>query len=183
MTEEFKRRMDKANDKALAKYIQAYENEFIKKYQHNKKYADLYQDLIISLVETYDYAQIGIGLGGLDAGFNFKAINKDYSEIIGQPEKIVTEIDPENERRVIIKLFYKKVNDYKHIGIPNYIREGTADFTMIWEILRENDIIIFLNRKDFSLELHFDASIIYITYTTLEEKTKRIKKRIITNNK
>ena len=178
MTEEFKRRMEEANDKALAKYTQAYEAEFLEKYQQNKKYADLYQDLIISLIETYDYAQIGLG-----NGFNFKAINKDYSEIIGQPEKIVTTLEPENERRGIIKFIYNQNNNYKHTEFPNYIKEGTADFVTIWGILRTNDINIYLDMNDFSLELHFDASIIYITYTTLEEKTKRIKKRIITNNK
>ena len=87
MTEEFLKRMQEANEKAIKVYKKT-EKEYLAECDRNKKYVDLYLDLVLLFIEIYDYKK------GL---FNINSIESDLSEVIGNPESIYSRLDDDKQ--------------------------------------------------------------------------------------
>ena len=54
MTDEFLKRLQEANEKAIKVYKKE-DEKFLEECKKNKKYVDLYLDLVLSFIEAFDY--------------------------------------------------------------------------------------------------------------------------------
>ena len=172
MTEEFLKRLQEANDKA----IKVYNNEndkFLKECEKNKKYIDLYYDLVLSFIEVYDYK---------NNSFKVDSIERDLSEVIGRPERIYAYINFETQV-ASIHLHYERGRNLRLINLPEFIDKKIIDFEIVNEVLCENGISITSDLWDGGERgaddyiINFDASILISTRKKLigdVEKTKKI---------
>lgn len=175
MTEEFLKRMQEANEKAIKVYKKT-EKKYLAECDRNKKYVDLYLDLVLLFIEIYDYKK------GL---FNINSIESDLSEVIGNPESIYSYLD-DDKQIATIHLHYKRNSDLKLDGLPDFISNNEINFNVVNEILSENGICVTSNLWDGGERglddyiINFDASIIIKTHELLQKESDEVKKRILT---
>jgi hypothetical protein len=175
MTEEFLKRMQEANEKAIKVYKKT-DKKYLAECDRNKKYVDLYLDLVLLFIEIYDYKK------GL---FNINSIESDLSEVIGNPESIYSYLD-DDKQIATIHLHYKRNRDLKLDGLPDFISNNEINFNVVNEILSENGICVTSNLWDGGERglddyiINFDASIIIKTHELLQKESDEVKKRILT---
>ena len=148
MTEEFLKRMQEANEKAIKVYKKT-DKKYLAECDRNKKYVDLYLDLVLLFIEIYDYKK------GL---FNINSIESDLSEVIGNPESIYSYLD-DDKQIASIHLHYKRNRDLKLVGLPDFISNNEINFNVVNEILSENDATIIYwagLREKYNMVIHDD---------------------------
>lgn len=169
MTEEFLKRMKEANEKAIKVYKKLNECE------KNKKYVDLYLELVLSFIEVYDYKK---------GSFNINSIERDLSEVIGKPESIKAYIN-NKERVASIHLHYRRNNDLRLNGLPKFIDEEKINFNVVNDLLSENGIFVTSDLWDGGERglddyiINFDASILITTRESLLKESENVKKRTL----
>ena len=173
MTEEFLKRLQEANEKAIKVYKKQ-NDKFLEEYKKNKKYADLYLDMVLSFIEVFDYKT---------GHFNVELIDKDLSETIGSPETIHAYIY-DDDQTASIYLHYKR-NVYDLSGLPDFIENDRINFAIVNEILSENGISITSDlwdggeRGSDDYIVKFDASLLISTRKSLMEAREISKKKIL----
>lgn len=171
MTEEFLKRLEEANGKAIKVYKKENE-EFLKECEKNKKYIDLYYDLVFSFIEAYDYK---------NNSFRIDSIERDLSEVIGYPERVYAYINDEKQV-ASIHLHYKRGGNLKLNGLPEFIEKEEINFEVVNELLCENGISITSDlwdggeRGSDDYIINFDASILISTRKSLLGDEEKIKK-------
>lgn len=174
MTEEFLKRMQEANEKAIKVYKKL-DEKFLDECEKNKKYVDLYLELVLSFIEIYDYKK---------GSFNINSIERDLSEVIGQPERISAYINDEKQV-ASIHLHYKRNRDLKLDGLPEFIDAEKINFNVVNEMLSENGICVTSDLWDGGERglddyiINFDASILITTRESLLKENEKVKKRTL----
>lgn len=173
MTEEFLKRLQEANEKAIMVYKMEHD-KFLEEYKNSKKYVDLYLNLVLSFIEVFDYKT---------GHFNVELIDKDLSETIGNPERINAYIY-DDDQIASIHLHYKR-NGYNLTGLPDFIKNDKINFLVVNEILSENGISITSDLWDGGgggkddYIINFDASLLISTRKSLMEDSEKSKKKIL----
>ena len=171
MTDDFLKRLNEANQKAVKRYkdtCQEYEN----KCKENERYVEMYLKLVLLFVELFDYEK---GLFNIDSNINY--IKSNLSEVIGQPRNISSMINTE-KKEAFIYLYYDR--EYLELlGLPKFIAEEKIDFNIVNNMLSENGISVKADLWDGGERgldayiIKFDASILISTQEELNEKTRR----------
>ena len=173
MTDEFLKRLQEANEKAIQVYKKE-DEKYLEECKKNKKYVDLYLDLVLSFVEAFDYKT---------GHFNVELIDKDLSETIGNPERIYAYIY-DNEQVASIHFHYKR-KGYELTGLPDFIENDEINFCVVNEVLSENGISVssdLWDGGDRGLDdyiVKFDASLLIATRKSLMEDGEKSKKKIL----
>lgn len=173
MTDEFLKRLQEANEKAIQVYKKE-DEKYLEECKKNKKYVDLYLDLVLSFVEAFDYKT---------GHFNVELIDKDLSETIGNPERIYAYIF-DNEQVASIHFHYKR-KGYELTGLPDFIENDEINFCVVNEVLSENGISVssdLWDGGDRGLDdyiVKFDASLLIATRKSLMEDGEKSKKKIL----
>lgn len=142
--------------------------------QKNKKYVDLYLDLVLSFIEAFDYKT---------GHFNVELIDKDLSETIGNPERIYAYIY-DDEQVASIHFHYKR-NGYDLTGLPDFIENDKINFYVVNKVLSENGISVSSDlwdggdRGSDDYIVKFDASLLIATRKSLMEDGEKSKKKIL----
>lgn len=174
MTEEFLKRMQEANEKAIKVYKKL-DEKFLDECEKTKKYVDLYLELVLSFIEIYDYKK---------GSFNINSIERDLSEVIGQPERICAYIKDE-EQVASIRLHYKRNSNLRLDGLPKFIDEEKINFNVVNDVLSENGIFVTSDlwdggeRGSDDYIISFDASILITTRESLQKESEKVKKRTL----
>lgn len=174
MTEEFFKRMQEANEKAIKVYKKL-DEKYLAECEKNKKYADLYLELVLLFIEIYDYKK---------SSFNINSIERDLSETIGHPESIIAYID-EEKQLASIHLHYKRNRNLRLDGLPEFIYAEKINFNVVNETLSENGISVTSNLWDGGERglddyiINFDASILIKTRESLLKESEKVKKRTL----
>lgn len=177
MTEEFLKKVQEANEKAIKVYKKL-DEKYLAECEKNKKYADLYLELVLSFIEAYDYKK---------GSFNINSIEKDLSEVIGSPENISAYIKAE-EQIASIHLHYKRNSNLRLDGLPKFIDQERINFNVVNEMLSENGICVTSDLWDGGERglddyiINFDASILITTRESLLKESEKAKKRILSIN-
>lgn len=172
MTEEFLKRMQEANEKAIKVYKKL-DEKFLDECEKNKKYVDLYLELVLSFIEVYDYKK---------GSFNINSIERDLSEVIGQPESIRAYIKDE-EQVASIRLHYKRNRNLRLDGLPKFIDEEKINFNVVNDVLSENGIFVTSDlwdggeRGSDDYIINFDAAVLITTREALLKESEKVKKR------
>lgn len=180
MTEEFLKRFQEANAKAIGVYKKEDEKS-LERLKANKIYVGMYLDLVLAFVEVFDYKS---------GKFNIDAIDKDLSNVIGKPKDVYVLIS-EDLTKASINLHYGRNQRAALVGLPDFIDNGTIDFDMVNEVLSENGISISENLWDGGERgldnyiVTFDTSILAKTRKTLFEESEKKKESVLSlkNNK
>lgn len=173
MTDEFLKRLQEANEKAIKVYKKE-DEKFLEECKKNKKYVDLYLDLVLSFIEVFDYKT---------GHFNVELIDKDLSETIGNPERIYACIY-DDEQVASIHFHYKR-NGYDLTGLPDFIENDKINFYVVNEVLSENGISVSSDlwdggdRGSDDYIVKFDASLLIATRKSLMEDGEKSKKKIL----
>ena len=171
MTEEFELKMNEAINNGVMK-IQKRDDEI--KYKANKKWADLYMDLVIATIEVFDYK---------DGYFNTKLIDSEFMKKFGKPADIGASIDWD-ENKVHIMIYYCFPNGPGRKGDPAFKSNKNFDLDMINEILEENGISVeehHTNDYDaLSMEedsVYFDATPLLAAWDKVIEEKAKVKEK------
>ena len=174
MTEEFLKRVQEANEKAIKVYKKL-DEKYLAECEKNKKYVDLYLELVLSFIEAYDYK---------NGSFNISSIEKDLTEVIGTPENISAYIIDE-EKIASIHLHYKRNSNLRLAGLPKFIAQDKINFNVVNEMLSKNGICVTADLWDGGERglddyiINFDASILITTRESLLKEGKKLKKRTL----
>ena len=174
MTEEFLKRVQEANEKAIKVYKKL-DEKYLAECEKNKKYVDLYLELVLSFIEAYDYK---------NDSFNISSIEKDLTEVIGTPENISAYIMDE-EKIASIHLHYKRNSNLRLAGLPKFISQDKINFNVVNEMLSKNGICVTADLWDGGERglddyiISFDASILITTRESLLKEGKKLKKRTL----
>lgn len=174
MTEEFLKRVQEANEKAIKVYKKL-DEKYLAECEKNKKYADLYLELVLAFIEAYDYK---------NGSFNINSIEKDLSEVIGLPENISAYINDEKQI-ASIHLHYKRNSNLRLYGLPKFIDQERINFNIVNEMLSENGICVTSDLWDGGERglddyiINFDASILITTRESLLKESEKVKKRTL----
>lgn len=169
MTEEFTKR--------LTEIIEKKAKDFKTENQKNKKYIELYTNLVLSFIETYDFKTDSFK-------FDSEKIIAEYGEIIGNPDKIIA-YDYTKDNEGVLKFHYKRDNTCALIGYPNSLYFKEYDFKLLNEILCENGISVKEDLWDGGnlgsdeIIVKFDSTLLNETRKSLKESTKKM---LLTNN-
>ena len=168
MTEEFLKRVQTANETA----INAYKAE----YNRNKKYAEMYENLVLSFIEIFNY-KTGF--------FNLNSLNRDLSEIIGNPSGINCSLN-KKDKTASIHLYYKRDGETSILlGLPDFITNDLMNEEIVNDLLSENDISVTFkgiseNYDDLDQYIiTFDASLIISTRESLLEERGKARKKVL----
>ena len=153
------------------KLIRDKNNSDLDKEDRNKYYADLYRNLVFSLIESYDYES---------DRFKIPSIKK-MDETVGYPRYM--ECRFRNDSTAELEIYYKWTG-YDILGLPHFIDKGDIDFCKVNELLNDDGIIIY---QDLGLpgsgygstyyRIRFDASEVIDNRKKLHNdkaKTKRL---------
>ena len=174
MTEEFLKKVMKANEKAIIAYKNQ-DSKFLNDLEKNKKYADMYLELVLSFIEVFNYRK---------GTFDIQEITKDLSQTIGYPENINVYIN-EKGKLASIRLHYKRNNSLRLDGLPEFIDKNLVDLDILNEILNKNGIQVkadLWDGGDRGLDdyiIYFDASILLTTRKELLQNSEIERKRIL----
>lgn len=172
MTDDFIKKVHEANEQAVKRHKKQDEKS-LKEKKQNEKYINMYQDLVLTFIEAFDYKT-----GEFDIG----AIDKDLTETIGYPEEIFAYIN-DDVATASICLHYKR-QGYKLFGLPSFIEKGIIDFDVVNLYLNENEISVTEDLWDGGeggsddYIIDFDASILLSTRTFLLEDQGKSKSLI-----
>lgn len=173
MTDEFLKRLQEANEKAINVYKK--ENEkFLEECKKNKKYVDLYLNLVLSFIEVFDYKT---------GHFNVELIDKDLSETIGNPENICAYIHDDEQVASIHFHYERKGNGLT--GLPDFIENNRINFYVVNEVLSENGISVSSDLWDGGERglddyiVKFDASLLIATRKSLMEDGENFKQKTL----
>ena len=173
MTEEFLKRLQEANEKAIKVYKKE-DEKFLEECKKNKKYVDLYLDLVLSFIEVFDYKT---------GNFNVELIDKDLSEAIGNPERIYAYIYGD-EQVASIDFHYKR-KGYNLTGLPDFIENERINFLVVNELLSENGVSVTSDLWDGGEKgsddyiVKFDASLLIATRKSLMIDGEKSKKKVL----
>ena len=173
MTEEFLKRLQEANEKAIKVYKKE-DEKFLEECKKNKKYVDLYLDLVLSFIEVFDYKT---------GNFNVELIDKDLSEAIGNPERIYAYIY-DDEQVASIDFHYKR-KGYNLTGLPDFIENERINFLVVNELLSENGVSVTSDLWDGGEKgsddyiVKFDASLLIATRKSLMIDGEKSKKKVL----
>jgi hypothetical protein len=171
MTDEFLKKLKEANEKAIKVYNKQ-DEKYLKKCEENKKYIDLYIELVLAFVENYDYKN---GVFKFDPN---EIINK-YYKIIGFPDRI-NAFTHKNE--AILGFHYSRNRDLSLNGLPD---KKIIDFNIVNDVLAENGISVKEDlwdggeRGSDEYIVKFDATILNETRDKLMNETENAKKMIL----
>ena len=136
MTEEFKDRMNKAIENGVL-VARKQNEEYLEKVEFNKKYADLYTELVLAAVETFDFN---------NGFFRYENISEEFLEKFGDPKRMFVTISDETKQEGMIALDYGDENPWRRAGEPEFKKYENFDLEIINNLLAENGIHI---REDY----------------------------------
>ena len=137
MTEEFFEKMKYSCNEALKNTIRVGE-AYKKLCEEQKEYVDLYTELVLAAVETFDF---------YENKFKHEMINKDVLKKFGKPKSIYVSICEENNTGRI-SLDYGKDSGWGREGEPKFKKDKNFDLETINFLLNQNGISIKENSVD-----------------------------------
>ena len=173
MTNEFKEKMNKAMEKAVI-VARKQDKEHLEKVKLNQQFADLYMELVLALVEQYDFHT---------GEFHTEIVSKAFLEKFGNPQKIYAWISEENQKGTIAINYVDKDNCWLRHGEPEFKKYDYFDLDIINDILAENDISIYEDHIDGggmgsqNDYIYFNASMLIETRNRLMEEAPNQYKR------
>ena len=175
MTEEFLKKLNEANDVAIAKYNHE-DEEFKNKCKKNREYIEMYLGLVLSLIKVYDYRT---------GKFDTKSLDKSVSKVIGTPDRIHAYINEEEKKAKAYFHYGRETSNMNDlVGAPDFINKHEIDFKVVNEVLKENGVSV---REDLwdggergsdEYILEFDATLLLQTRASLLAETESAKKKI-----
>ena len=128
MTEEFKEKLEKAVDDIILVAVQR-ENEYSKKVEFNQTYSNLYLELVIAFVRTFD----------LHTGYFCKEqVDQELLKKFGHPRRVSAYLV--SDTQAIICLDYSDNLGGQRTGEPEFKKAMGFDLEVVNELLAENDI-------------------------------------------
>ena len=167
MTEEFKRRMSEAMEYRIL-VAKKQDKEYLEKISKNQKYADLYMELVLALVEQYDF---------VSNTFAEENLNAEFLRQFGKPREVFAHISDETSEGKIHLDYQDENNPWGRSGEPAFKKSKDFDLKVVNDILAENGIHI----KEDSVDgggygsnddiIIFDATMLVETRKALAEES------------
>ena len=132
MTDEFKSKMSKAMEGAVL-VAQKQDIEYLRKVALNKKYADLYLELVLAFVEKFDFHS---------ECFQDDEVDKDLLKHFGKPRSICAWVVEEDREGTISLNYGDDKNPWIRVGEPKFKDDAEFDLKIVNSILEENGIHI-----------------------------------------
>ena len=167
MTEDFKKKMSEAMENGIL-IARKQNKEYLEKVSFNKKYADLYMELVLAFVEKFDFST---------GSFNYKNVSKEILNKFGNPKDVCAWLSEEKSIGTISLDYSSGTNPWIRAGEPDFKKFKEFDLSIVNDLLAENGIHV---RED-SVDgggmgsqndyISFDASMLIETRNKLMEES------------
>ncbi len=169
MKDDFREKMNQVMQKGILE-ARKKDKDYLAKVDYNKKFADLYTELVLAVVEQFDYHKLT---------FNTDNIDEELIGNFGKPRDVSAWIK-NDEPKGVIALDYSDETGWERVGEPEFRNDYDFDLNIVNDILAENDIHI---RRD-SVDgggvgtqndyIYFDASMLLETRNKLSEESPKL---------
>lgn len=172
MTEEFKNKMNSAMEQGVL-VARKQNKEYLEKLAINQKYADLYMELVLNVVRTFDFR---------DERFHCDKLDENFMKNFGDPKNVVAWLG-DDSHVATISLNYANEHGWGRVCEPKFKLDKGYDLEVINDILEENDIHIHENHYDGggrgseSDSIEFDATMLIEQRKALLEELPNLGKK------
>ena len=129
MTDDFREKFEKAIEKGLLA-AKCKNQEYLNKVESNRKYADLYMQLVLAFVEQYDF---------YSGSLNTELVDKELLSNFGYPKFIEASVSEENGVGTIT-FDYTDITGLMRECDSEFKRSDNFDLEIVNDLLKENGI-------------------------------------------